>query len=185
MLPVIETARLKLRPLRPADGPRMQAYASDFDVARMLSLVPHPYPEGEAAAFIEDMMSAPNTETPWQVFAIDHDGFIGTFGLTSETGFKGGSVDIGYWIGKPWWGRGLMSEALKAMLQLHIFGTLFVSKVTSGMFFDNPASWRLQEKFGFVRVGTSHKYCLARGRAALHWDTELTRDAFERTQVPQ
>jgi RimJ/RimL family protein N-acetyltransferase len=180
MLPVIATRRLELRPLRPDDARPMQTYAADWDVARMLALVPHPYPEGEAEAFIEDMARAPDDEVPWHVFAIDLDGFIGTLGITSDNRFTADPVSIGYWIGKPFWGRGLMSEAVEGVLRDYVFGTLGMRVVTSGMYADNPASLRVQEKLGFVRVGEGMKYCLARRGDAPHIDTRLTRAAFER-----
>ncbi len=181
MLPTYRSARLTLRPLEAADAPRLQLYASDWDVARMLALVPHPYPEGEAEAFIADMEGAPSADVPWHVFAIASaadGGFIGTLGVTSDDDFAGPAVGLGYWIGRPFWGRGYMTEAVLLALGEHVFGRLGKAEVASGMFTDNAASWRIQEKLGFERLGERMKFCLARGGEYPHIETRLTRAAF-------
>ncbi len=172
MLPVIRTRRLILRSLCMDDAPRLQLYASDYEVSKMLTGVAHPYPEGEAAGFIELMMQLDaavdgGQASPLRIFAIEcldsaHLGFIGCIALSSETQFTAGSVLLGYWIGAPHWGRGYSTEAVQAVLCEYVFGTLGRNEVTSGMFTDNLASWRIQEKLGFVRTGESMVFSQAR-----------------------
>jgi RimJ/RimL family protein N-acetyltransferase len=166
--------------LRIEDAPSVQLYAGDLDVARMLAVVPHPYPDGEAEAFIAELLEEPQDALPMRVFAIEHGGAcIGTIGVTSESGFAEDPVGLGYWIGKPYWGRGLMTEAAREILRAYVFGALGRQVVRSGMFADNPASWRIQEKLGFERIGEAMKASLARGCDAPHWETRLTRARFE------
>jgi RimJ/RimL family protein N-acetyltransferase len=179
-LPTFTTPRLILRALKPADALDMQAYAGDFEVSRMLAQVPHPYPVGEAAAFIAEMAVADLSLEPMRVFAIETEGrFAGTIGVTSKTLFREDPVGFGYWLGRPFWGRGLMTEAARAVIGDFVFGVLGRGEIVSGMYTDNHASWRIQEKLGFVRFGEKPKACLARGRPAPHWDTRLTRAMFE------
>jgi RimJ/RimL family protein N-acetyltransferase len=180
MLPTFTTPRTILRALRPADAPDLQRFAGDIEVARMLAQVPHPYPDGEADAFIAEMAGADLTYEPMRVFAIETEGrFAGTIGVTSTTFFRQDPVGFGYWIGKPFWGRGLMTEAVRAIIAEFVFGTLGRREIVSGMYTDNVASWRIQEKLGFERTGERMKPCLARGHAAPHWETRLTKDRFE------
>lgn len=181
MLPTFKLLRLTLRPLVMADAERMQAYASDWDVARMLASVPHPYPAGEAAGFIAEMIEEPADGLPVRVFAIDHEGFIGTVAITSDLMFRAGPVGIGYWTGRPHWGKGYTTEAVRGLLKHYVFGELDLDEVTSGMFTDNLASWRIQEKLGFERIGESAVTSLARGVPAPHWNTRLTRAAFRKS----
>jgi RimJ/RimL family protein N-acetyltransferase len=180
MLPTLSTPRTLLRALRPADAPDMQAYAGDIEVARMLAQVPHPYPDGEADAFIAEMAAADLSREPMRVFAIEVGGrFAGTIGVTSPALFREDPVGFGYWLGKPYWGRGLMTEAAHVLIREFVFGMLGRSEIASGMYTDNLASWRIQEKLGFERTGERMKPCLARGHAAPHWETRLTRAMFE------
>lgn len=179
MLPTLTTPRLILRSLHVTDAQPMQDYAGDFDVARMLSVVPHPYPDGEARGFIDEMIEEPTDDLPMRVFAIEFEGsFIGTIGVTSTTLFAEDPVGLGYWIGKPFWGRGLMTEAVRGLIGMYVFDALGRAEVRSGMYTDNLASWRIQEKLGFERIGETMKDCLARGHAAPHWETRLTRARF-------
>ncbi len=74
-----------------------------------------------------------------------------------------GRGDVGYWLGKPYWGQGLMSEALTAVLDLS-FGELDHEKMEAEIFTDNPRSMRLVEGLGMQREGTIRSSHLKRGR---------------------
>jgi RimJ/RimL family protein N-acetyltransferase len=150
----LETARLKLRRATPADAMRMAALASDPGVARMTTRIPHPYAVEDAQAFIA---GCPDT-----VFAIDlpEEGLIGMVGFHQATRF---GPEIGYWIGRPYWGRGLATEAAKAALKWakHDWGR---RSIVSGHFADNPASGAVLTKAGFLYTGeVVRQASLARG----------------------
>ena len=160
--PRIETDRLALRTPRPDDALRLARLADDFDIARMTSL-PHPYGLAEAEDFlartaIQDLSRDVN-------FAIEmaDQGLVGVIGLHPRGPL---GPEIGYWIGRPYWGRGLATEAARAVLAWarDVWGR---RAVVSGHFADNPASGRVLEKAGFLYTGEIQpRHCAARGEIA-------------------
>lgn len=157
--PILETRRLLLRAPVMEDIDRMTALAGDLDVARMLGRMPHPYLPEHAEEFL-GLCQAMDPATD-RVFAIEleDEGFIGVIGFSP----LGGETELGYWIGRPYWGRGLLSEAADAALawarrvwkRRHI---------VAGHFTDNPASGRVLCKAGFLYTGRVElRDCRARG----------------------
>lgn len=169
---VLTTPRLTLRPPRRADAPRLAALAGDYDVARMTTRMPHPYHLSDAERFLAHC----ETRDPGrdQVLAIttSEDGLIGMIGVHSQqTPPPSGRAtipalgpEIGYWLGKPWWGRGLATEAAQAVLGLARRGA-GRKVLVSGHFADNPASGGVLTKAGFLYTGVvEDRYSLSRGQ---------------------
>lgn len=147
MRDVIETPRLILRPLTAADAPAMERFCGDWDVARMLRVVPWPYPPGMAQGYIRRVLAAEGGERAWAVCHRDEP--VELRGVVSTAPEDGeGAFRIGYWIGKPWWGMGLMTEAVAALCDVLIEGG--ATALTAGVFTDNARSARLLEKIGFT-----------------------------------
>lgn len=165
---------LHLRELSLADAPRTVEYLNDFEVAGNLTTVPHPYHLADAERWLNDVLKRSDTTN----FAIDHTqhGFVGTVGFRHQAG----DAIIGYWLGRPFWNKGIMTEALITALKWY-FTVTRAEQVLSGIFHFNMASLAIQQKLGFVETGRSVTHCLARGEDVEHIDTELTRDAFELT----
>jgi RimJ/RimL family protein N-acetyltransferase len=156
----ITTDRLRLRPPRPADAPRITKYAADFDVARMLSRMPHPYTLAHAEEWLNSLGDP--TSRNLGVFAIDVEceGFAGliAFFVNEE-----GKTEIGYWMGKPFWGRGYATEALRACLKW-AKANLGLKVCHAGHFIDNPASAAVLIKSGFLYTGdVKPTPCASRG----------------------
>ena len=86
---------------------------------------------------------------------------------------------LGYWLGEPFWGEGLMSEAARAFVA-HFFATKPDDVLYSGAFSENAASLRIQEKLGFQRDGENMFYSRPRDGELPHVSTSLTRAAFAR-----
>jgi RimJ/RimL family protein N-acetyltransferase len=174
--PVIETARLVLRPTLRSDVGRLVAEISDFEVSKMLARVPYPYRRGDAESFLAAVADGGGRDLPLAITLGDRViGGIGLSGLRSEREF-------GYWLGRAHWGKGYATEAGWAFLA-HVFDAFDLDVIRSGVFVGNQASLRVQEKLGFEPIGTRMLHCLARGHALEHIDTILTRDRFESTRL--
>lgn len=171
MPPEIATARLLLRPPAAADLDAIVAEIGEPRVARMLARVPHPYRRADAEAFLASCRENADRDLSLVIEAEGRViGGIGLSGLRSEREF-------GYWLGSRHWGKGYATEAGVAFLA-HVFGPAGVDIVRSGVFKDNPASLRVQEKLGFEVVGSRKARSLARNADVDHIDTLLTAGRF-------
>ncbi|SDR22785.1 GNAT family protein [Pseudovibrio sp. Tun.PSC04-5.I4] len=173
LFPELKTSRLILRQARDTDLPRLVAYANTYEVASMLSGMPHPFTEEDGKFFINRAKTnKPKDVVLWVID--DGTGLVGTIWAK----FDGPKCWTGYWLGKPHWGNGYMSEALQATLS-YAFALRDVSLFSAGVFNDNPASYRLLEKMGFHRVGLETISSKGRGGAEIpHILLELPKDAF-------
>jgi RimJ/RimL family protein N-acetyltransferase len=144
----IETRRLVLRaPIR-GDVPDLVKLADNPRIAAVLSRLPSPYTRADAVAFVE-IFSQRADERP---YAITLDGnFIGVVGFSYANEEP---PEFGYWLGEPYWGKGYMSEAVKALLET-AFATHQYPQIRSRALATNTASLRVLEKAGFKRVGES------------------------------
>ena len=172
----LETERLLLRPVSRDDLSLIAALMADYDVAKNLSTAPHPYTLADAEAFY-GRHSESRARGEAQVFAVTRksDGaFIGKNGLHA----KDGVVEMGYWLGKPYWNQGFGTEAARRVLAFG-FEELKLERIVAGWFEDNPASGRILSKLGFAATETIERNCLARGHAVRCNMTVLTREAFQ------
>jgi len=114
---------------------------------------PHPYGEAEADAWLALVREHPE-RTGW---AIEVDGLAaGGIGLRPGEDVHARSANIGYWLGEPYWGRGIMTEAVRAVSS-HAFSQPGFARVEAMVYEWNPASMRVLEKCGFVREGVMRK----------------------------
>ena len=152
----IRTQRLSLRPLEPADAASIRALAGDFDVARMTGMIPHPYSERDALAWIDRAGQGDEGV----VFAVARDGAL--IGCSGYMPMDAEHAEVGYWIGKPFWGEGFATEAVRAVLA-HAFDAHGFAYVKAGHFVDNARSQRVLGKLGFSPDGEEMRDCAARG----------------------
>ena len=150
--PRIETDRLILRPPGLQDAARIADLINDYDVSRMLTRVPYPYALSDAEAFIAHVQGSEE-----RGFLIEHREFgpIGMVGFNpSPPTDDGVSVgpEMGYWLGRTFWGRGYATEAAKAALDW-ARTDWGVRAVVSGHYSDNAASSRVLVKTGFLYTG--------------------------------
>ena len=149
----MRSKRLTYRPLVAADAGRIAALAGEWDIARMTSRIPHPYSLIDADLWIASL------ETDEFVRGLELEGeLIGAVGYI-ETDER--EAEIGYWIGKPWWGNGFATEAARTLLA-YCFQEAGYRRLTCGHFVDNPASARVISKLGFRRIGKGSQWCEAR-----------------------
>jgi len=174
MTPLLTTPRLRLRSPGIGDATRLTELLNNFAVSGNLTSVPHPYTVTDANTWLGSWRASPRpAETSFIIERIG-EGAVGVLGFRA----KQGDAHIGYWLGEPHWGHGLMTEATSAALTWY-FGATTDDYITSGVFHFNMASLAIQQKLGFVETGRSTIHCLARSEDVEHIDTELTRDAFE------
>jgi len=184
----ILTRRLALRPLRAGDDARLFELFANWNVARFLSSPPWPYSREDAHAFVQ--LRTPPEQTDSITCAITHDGaLIGCIDVINKPASnvqRDDGYNLGYWLGEPFWGAGLMSEAARAFVA-HFFAMKPDDVLYSGAFSENAASLRIQEKLGFRRDGESLFYSRPRDGEFPHVSTILTRAAFERlaTRMPR
>lgn len=147
--PVIETRRLALRAPRPEDISRLVALANDPDIARMTLRMPTPYTARDAEAFVASV--AAQDPRMGSTFLIEHEdhGPVGVIGLFDDADPV---PETGYWIGRPFWGRGYATEALQGALSW-ARSRWRKRALVAGHFVDNPASGRVLEKAGFLYTG--------------------------------
>ncbi len=167
----LETARLVLAPVAEADIDGIVAGIDDFEVSKMLARVPHPYRRSDAEGFLAASREAWGRNLALTIR--DAGGVVGGLGLTGLRSER----EFGYWLSRDAWGKGYATEAGRAFLA-HLFHVEGLEVVRSGVFHDNPASLRVQDKLGFERIGTHMVHCLARRRHIEHIDTLLTRERY-------
>ena len=144
----IETERLILRPWEEDDAESLFEYAKDPDVGPRAGWAPHKSVE-ESRNVIKNILSG---EEAYAICLKEDGRAIGAVELMlyghSRLAEKEDECELGYWIGKPFWGRGLVTEASRALLK-RAFGELGMSKVWAGYYEGNTRSKRVQEKLGF------------------------------------
>lgn len=165
--PALATARLRLRPVASSDAPRLAELAADRDIARMTLRMPHPYTLADAEGFVARCAEEDPQQEATFLLEEAREGAVGVLGffMDEERAPRMG-VELGYWIGRPFWGRGYASEAVDEALRWS--GEEWGRRVvTAGHFADNPASGRVLEKTGFLYTGVVEtRFSRARGEAA-------------------
>ena len=144
----LETRRLLLRPWREEDAPALFRYASDPQVGPRAGWKPHASLE-ESREILRTVLSEPGT---FAVILRETGEPIGSVGVfPTELPEGKGESEIGYWIGRPYWGQGLIPEAVEAMLRRQ-FREMGAERVWCAHFPGNERSRRVQEKCGFRHV---------------------------------
>lgn len=157
----IGTERLILRAPVAADAPVMVELANDPRVAGNVARLPFPYTQAHAEEGLAQIAAYdPRREV---AFAIEHRHF-GFIGMLSFHERQPRRPEVGYWVGRPFWGRGYATEALEASLRW-AKGDWRRNVVWAGHFADNPASGQVLCKAGFLYTGdVEPRECLARGQ---------------------
>lgn len=152
----IGTERLVLRQLALNDVAAFSKLADDYNISKMTGSLPHPFPLYSAEFKIMYLRQQKRRGLAYP-YAITVNGgeLIGVMDLFRSA--PDTALEIGYWIGKPYWGQGLSTEAAKAIIQ-EAKDRLGVQALMAGVFADNPASLRVLEKLGFKTTGSEEMY---------------------------
>jgi len=155
--PDLATERLSLRRPNDRDVDAIVGVVGNWEVARRLARVPHPYSPADARFFLDYVASA---EWVWAITLRGADTLLGAIGLTPEEGAD--AAELGYWLSPAHWGSGITTEAARAVVAFG-FERLGLPVITSGYFVDNSPSGRVLRKLGFVETGHVMRPCLATG----------------------
>lgn len=177
-----KTERLILRPWKKADAESLYEYAKDPAVGPIAGWPVHTGVEN-SLEIIKNVLSAPET---YAVCLKEDNKAIGSIGLIppmeSHTSAKDDEIEIGYWIGVPFWGNGYIPEAVRA-LQKHAFEDLGYMGMWCGYYDGNEKSKRCQEKCGFTYHHTEeNKPCILMGDVRTEHFTYLTKKEWEESR---
>jgi len=157
----IVTDRCRIRPYCISDLDALVEHANDAEVAAQLrDRFPHPYTHETGRAFLEGR----GATEPLETFAIEVDGeAVGGVGIHPGDDVMRFSAELGYWLGRRFWGRGIASAAVKAVVA-YFFAEGRYCRLHAHTFEGNSASQRVLEKCGFEREGLLNKAIFKNGR---------------------
>ena len=148
----METINIRLRPWRESDAEALFRYASDPEVGPRAGWPPHKTPE-ESLEIIRTLF---NGEGMWAVEWKETAEAIGCVGYlpssASNLKIDDDQCEVGYWIARPYWGKGICTEAMRMVID-YCFQEKGFSVLWGSYFPDNPASGRVMEKCGFADTG--------------------------------
>ena len=165
---LLETPRLLLRPQGPQDIEAIVAGLGDFEVTRFLTIVPFPYSRFHAEEWVARLRPPTLERAIFSIVLPATGEMIGTVTLADE---------LGYWLARPHWGHGFMTEAAAALVRWY-FANGGTGAIASGAHVGNERSLAVQLKLGFVEVRRRLRFVQALGGDVEHIETELTRDRF-------
>lgn len=147
---------LKLTEVRRTDRDSLVEYLNDRVMYECSLRIPYPYTLSDAEKWL-DLVESASGQDDFPVWAIrnESDTLIGAVGLEGRRPTH--RAEIGYWLARPFWGRGIMTSAVKAVTQ-HAFEQLGLSKITAHVFSFNARSARVLEKCGFEQEGYLKKH---------------------------
>ncbi|RYU78739.1 N-acetyltransferase [Hymenobacter persicinus] len=141
----------RLRPWTAADAPSLAAQANDRGVWQNLrDVFPHPYSETDAQGYIS-FVSAPDSADIHLAFEVD-GAAVGSISVVFQADIYHRSAEIGYWLGRAYWGRGLATAAVQA-LSAYTFAHFDVCRLYATIFDRNTGSARVLTKAGYALEG--------------------------------
>lgn len=160
----MEESKVTIRKFKSDDADRMVMLANNENVSiNLRDEFPFPYTLRNAKKFLKLV----NSTDIIFAFAVESDGlYVGNIGLVRETDVYRESAEIGYFIGEPYWGRGIATQAVNLMTDFG-FETLDLVRIHCGVFEFNKASQRVLEKCGFAKEGLSKQAVIKKGQI---WD---------------
>ena len=157
------TERLLLRPGFAEDAPMLAKAIADEQIVRNLGMAPWPYRLEDAQA---GLAAPPEPGLPRMLIFERSEAAPRLLGGCSLNRQPSGAVELGYWIARKDWNRGIASEACAALVEIAV--ALRLPKLQAAHFVDNPASGRVLEKLGFQPTGISApRFSCGRGAEAM------------------
>jgi RimJ/RimL family protein N-acetyltransferase len=163
-----------IRDWRQADAADLARLADDREVwLGLRDVFPHPYGVGDALAFI----AFAGRMDPPTFFAIEADGQLaGGIGYTRRTDVERVGAEVGYWVGRPFWNRGVATAALRLLTADAFAAHPELRRLWAVPFVTNVASARVLEKAGYTREGTLRQSAIKDGRVLDQFMYAIVRD---------
>lgn len=157
-----ESSRLVLRLFELSDAPIVQILAGNEEVARTTLNIPHPYPDGAAEAWIEHTRNASQKGEIYS-FAMVRKEDEAVIGCVSLRVSKSESqAELGYWVGRPFWGQGYATEATQAIVTFGL-ERLSLDRIYAAAMTKNPASSKVMQKIGMKPEDRAPKQIMKSG----------------------
>lgn len=156
---IIVNERIHLSGIQAADRAPCVEYLSNSDVYARTLRIPSPYTEKDFETWFETDKKAAAQHGKLANWAIrnEHGSLIGGVGLTRGQAFESHRAEVGYWLGKPFWGQGIMTAVVRRICEA-AFDEFGLVKITAHVFKENAASARVLEKCGFQLEGLLRKH---------------------------
>ncbi len=160
----LKSGNITLRPLRLSDAVRLAELANNEKISRNLrDGFPHPYTLADAQNFLQKFTN----QDPVTFFGIDYGGeYVGNISLVPGQDIYRKSAEIGYFIGEPYWNKGIITAAVNLITD-YGFNQLDIIRIHTGVFEYNFASQKVLEKCGFIKEGIFRKSVFKQGKL---WD---------------
>jgi len=167
---IIINNQIHLSEFRPSDKPALVQHLNDREIYDQTLRIPFPYTEKDAEAWFDRIAKSTEQQGRPTHFAIRgaDDAAIGGCGFHDFVAGQPHRAEIGYWLGKPYWGRGIMTAVVKRLCQ-HAFDEFGLLKITALIYTGNQASAKAAEKCGFVLEGLLRKHFLKDGKLIDVW----------------
>lgn len=180
---ILETKRLILRPWKEEDAEELYRYASSPNVGPAAGWPVHTSVEN-SREIIRGVLSAPET---YAVVLKDVGHPVGSVGLKmgEATSFdiSEREAEVGYWVGEPFWGQGIIPEAVEELLRYGFEG-LHLDAIWCGWYDGNAKSARVQEKLGFTYQRTNENvYCDLLDEVRTEHVSRLTREEWKHGRI--
>ncbi|WP_337267892.1 GNAT family N-acetyltransferase [Oryzifoliimicrobium ureilyticus] len=166
--PVLLSERLVMRAPHVEDIDALAHLANNAKVATMVSRMPHPYTAKDAADFVRRTKNGEIGKCVYAITTASNGAFIGCCGVEPHADDR--TVEIGYWLGEPYWNQGFMTEACHALVDMVFRTRPHVEQIDARCRVMNVASKRVIQKCGFQFQGSGLVPSLALGgRVPVEW----------------
>jgi len=158
---MIPLSTCKLRGFRFGDEASLQEHANNTAVwINLRNSFPHPFSLDDAINWIAQNN---NYKKPINLAIVLNEKVIGGIGVTLQKDIYQMNAEIGYWLGQPFWNKGIMTEAVLAMVK-YAFANFRIIRIYAGVFEYNIASMRVLEKAGFHKEAIHYKAMYKEGK---------------------
>jgi RimJ/RimL family protein N-acetyltransferase len=156
---IVINSQIELSEFRTSDGDSLIEHLNDRDIYERTLRIPFPYGHADAEewlSLVDKITKQQGRPVNWAIRSSD-ESLIGGCGFDGFQVGKSHRAEIGYWLAKPYWGKGIMTAVVQRLCQ-HAFEEFGLEKITAHVFTHNPASARVLEKCKFLEEGFLRKH---------------------------